>query len=66
MSESDTDEKIAIEWWSAHGWQHRIKYKPIPGSAHWNVIMESRGPGGSWDTEWAAESRHKPKFPNKE
>jgi hypothetical protein len=49
-----------LEWWGPHNVQHRIQIKQRPGSAHWSILKESRGDGGSWGRDWAKESRSKP------
>lgn len=59
VSPADGDYHVAVQWWLGE-WQHRILTKQLPGSAHWSVIKETRGPGGKWERDWATESAHRP------
>jgi len=54
------DAETVIEWWGPGNYQYRIQTKQIPGSAHWNVMLDIRGDGGSWSRQWAKETRSKP------
>lgn len=50
-----------LKWNGCSQRQHRIRVKQIPGSAHWNILKESRGVhAGEWELDWATEANTKP------
>jgi len=57
-----SDTHTVIRWDGTDGNQYRIQTYQIPGSAHWAIVKDSRGNGGSWSRDWATEARHKPNF----
>lgn len=63
QSMDDAEWSVLLRWWSVDGYQYRIRVKHIPGSAHWTVQKQSRGPGGAYTVDWTVESRSKPKMP---
>ena len=57
-----SDATTVVKWMSAHGLEHRIQVKQIPGSANWSILKDVREPEGEWDRVWADEATTKPEF----
>jgi len=58
---SDNPPHTLARWRGVHGNMHRIQASPVPGSAHWNIVMDVKT-DGEWQRRWSKEASNRPKF----